>query len=390
MSPLRHLLRALLAAACVCAPVGLVQAAPPEAFPGVEGSSTGGWRADVFGFLRTSYLFVQQDKLNEAIGRNAGFAIQNARLGVSGSHRRLGIDYRLSLDAAQSFLQGDQRESLGAALRDAYVSYHLGPFFSVQLGQFKAPFTQEELRSTTGLLFADRALGVRGVPEGHGDLVRGISAGRQLGLMLFSTDPIPLFADLGLRYGVMAANGNGANALVNDNSSLALLARLQLTWAEIVRVGGAVFYNERSAAGHPDEISEVDLSYAADLWIDTHGLEIFAQLIEKRTQFEKTRAQPQPAETRRQRAWHAQVGYLFDLAVPLQPGYRIASFDPWLAGGDAAEAHSALLYHTLGLEVRHPAARLGLSVFLNYTFTQEESARSLRNDRLEILGQFKF
>ena len=48
------------------------------------------------------------------------------------------------------------------------------------------------------------------------------------------------------------------------------------------------------------------------------------------------------------------------------------------------------MYHTVGVRLARPVAALGLTAWLNYTFTLENAARQVDNDRLQVIVQLSF
>jgi hypothetical protein len=349
-----------------------------------------GWWIDHHGFVRVALEIVANDPNFDFVGANNGFVLHNARLGLAGGHRRSNFSWVISVDGA-----ADIREnlnipagSLDVRLRDAYLREDLWPWFGFQLGQFKAPFSAEELRSTSDLRFASRAVGLEGVRVGRGFEQPGIVVDRQLGFMLSPREPFLLPGGFGFWYGLMLANGNGDNAILNDNNMFAYYGRLELFWGDLVRVGGSVLWNARTEGELPDRFEEDDFGWSVDLVVSLAGLEVFGQLTSLRTEFPTT-----GSPTREQLAWHAQAVYLFDLEPlpPFGPAYRIAFFDPRAEGGEVGGVsleQFRLLYHTIGLNIG--SRRWPVTTLINYTFTTEEAPRELENNRFELLVQIEW
>ena len=76
-------------------------------------------------------------------------------------------------------VQGDFADTGGALLRDGYININYNPAFQVQIGQFKAPFSQEELRSSNYYEFVERSSVANLIPGRtpglmfHGELADG-------------------------------------------------------------------------------------------------------------------------------------------------------------------------------------------------------------------------
>jgi hypothetical protein len=91
---------------------------------------------------------------------------------------------------------------------------------------------------------------------------------------------------------------------------------------------------------------------------------------------------------------HFDGGYALPFVpFPLVVNYRFAYYDPWQNGGNDGGVDLStfeLMYHTVGLRLAHPVAALGITAWLNYTFTIESSARQVDNDRLQAVVQVAF
>ena len=341
-----------------------------------------------FAYLRMEYEHVEDDDRFEFVGDNDGFILENARTGAAFG---LGpsLSAAISVEAA-SDVHEDSNTPLGeidVRLRDGYLRYDPFEFIGIQGGQFKVPFTAEDLRSRTTLLFVSRAVGQEGVLVGRGFEQDGIGLDRDVGVQLSPRKPIG-YRDFGFNYYLMIANGNGENELLNDNDKVAVIGRVEAMFRDFVTLGGAFLTNERRVGTPPNQFNEDDVGFATDLMINPYGLELFFQYEQINTDFKTV-----DVDDRTQRAWHVQIGYRFKTPwVWVTPAYRFAQFDPFADGGNGSGGLDLdsfeLDYHTLGLRLEHP--KLPLSLFINYTFTEEESPRDLDNDRFQILTQVVF
>lgn len=346
------------------------------------------WRISPWGYLRLAYESVESDDRYSFIGQNDGFLLDNARIGLDVEFRDT-LSFLISFEGA-SDLQEDDNTPIGeidVRLRDVYARWDIHPYVGIQGGQIKAPFAAEELQATVDLLFVSRAVGWEGVLVGRGFEEPGISLGRQLGLMLSPGAPIR-FGDFGAAYYFMIGNGNEENQLLNDNSKLAIIGRIEGMYSDFVTLGAAGYTNERRTGTPPNQADEDDVGVAADLSIHPGPIEIFAQFGQVDTDFETA-----GVSSRIRRAGSAQGGYRFDLpwGFSLTPAYRYAYYDPWANAGANATASAnrlALEYHTFGMRVK--AHSLPLSFFVNYTLTEEQEPRDLDNDRLQLLAQVIF
>ncbi|MBI4511748.1 MAG: hypothetical protein HY698_19095 [Deltaproteobacteria bacterium] len=361
------------------APTGdpVVQAAPPPADK---------WEIAHFGVVRAGYDSVSEDSRYDFIGRNNGFALHNARIGLFGGNAAHRLSYELSIEGAVDYQEhvNTPQGELDVRLREAYVRYDPVPWAGLQLGQFKAPLAGEELRDYRDLMFPSRAVAQEGIPVGRGFQERGIAVDRQVGLMLSPSLPIFL-GPFGVRYYGMIMNGNGANQLLDDNGKPGLVARVELLHGRNVKIGGAVLKNERTVGQLPNLYTEKDTGFAADAEVRFRGLHAFGQLAKVKTSFPTV-----GADDRTQEGFHVEVGYRLQLGpLPLTPAYRFARFHPWAGAFNPANGVNydafRLDYHTLGLRIEH--SRLPMSGYLAYTITSEPEPRDLKNNYLQVLGQ---
>ncbi|MCS6901698.1 MAG: porin [Myxococcales bacterium] len=358
----------------------------------VESSST--WRMGTFGYLRGVYEYTTPDKQQRFIGRNNGFLLESARLGFEGKNAEYGFSFRLSIELASDAVTTslDPRGELEVRGRDGFLTWEPSSYVGVRLGQFRIPFSQEDLRGTPDLLFISRAVAQEGVLSGRGYAEPGIGVDREIGAMIASPKPIALVSKMKIGYYLSVFNGNGRNQLVNDNNQPAFAGRIELAWSDIIQAGGALLYNPRTVGAQPDLYKETDQQWAADLLFTWQGLELFGQASARTTTYNTVEGTPD----RLQLGYHGQVGYkIKQLPIPLMPGYRYAVYDPWASGGGQSNDplrrsldRQKLQYHTFGVRAFHPA--LPVSAYVNYTLTIEEKPRQLSNDRLEVLAQLIF
>jgi hypothetical protein len=160
------------------------------------------------GYLRVIGELVQNDDLL-AIGRNDGFRLANARLGLRAAWGKNLYGY-VSLDAAVAQVADadDANAELAVGVRDAYLAYEFGRVATVQIGRFKAPYDLVELEPTEARIFVDESIESRGVLRTQGIEAIGLHPGRQIGLMIHS--PRVGLDDDGfdLGYALAITNGN--------------------------------------------------------------------------------------------------------------------------------------------------------------------------------------
>jgi hypothetical protein len=357
--------------------------------PGIELVSKGGFQMQVFGYLRTKASFIEDDTTRtDFVGLNDGFTLANARLGFKGEMDDL--SFVLQLDAAVD--RRDHRNSstgeVKAEAKDAYVDYGLFPQLHVRVGQFKPPFDAEEIISTKDLLFTERAVGSRGVKGVEGFNEEGLSIDRQPGLMLYS-EPIEIpGVPLSLAYYLAVTNGSAANQPLNDNDSFAYFGRLEIDVAEIVRIGGAGYWNEVTTGEAPDLLTEEHFGMTADLLVDLYGVLLGGELIQRSSSFPDVPAEPKRKAT----GYHASIGYRLPFGII--PAYRFAFYDPtadFEAEDPVAKNQLAIdevTLHSIALSWLSPWHPL--KVQCQYTIAQEDEARSIDNNRFDAIVQVVF
>lgn len=199
--------------------------------------------------------------------------------------RRARLDFRGSLENIFGFrvmgeFEGDNGTN-AANLKEGWLEYNQFPAFRIKVGQFKEPFSLENLYGDLWLDFLERPMGTNFIrPE------------QDLGLMFFGK----LFTQH-LEYGVGIFNGSGTNVAEN-NDDKDVAARLAITpfatstsrWANHLTLAGSVTYGKQSStldgtgpttpggtrfftfdnstAGNDVTVAATRLRYGADLeWI---------------------------------------------------------------------------------------------------------------------------
>lgn len=132
-------------------------------------------------------------------GSRSGFRVANARVALSGelAHRKFSYLVQGSFVSSPSLL-------------DLRLGYHPVPELAFEVGQFKAPFSQEALIGAGSLEFTERA-----------PVVSALAPGRQLGGQLRVSLPSGA-AD----FAAGGFNGNGQGRATNDDDRFLLAARL--------------------------------------------------------------------------------------------------------------------------------------------------------------------
>jgi hypothetical protein len=343
------------------------------------------WHFSPVGYVRTGVQLTQRDDDVDFIGRNNGFYIAHARLGLNGRHDDAGVSFRLSFDGALDSDRSDVNTpegSLEVGLRDAYIRYAPG-VIALQLGQFKAPFTRESMRSTGRLPFINRSVGEAGIAVGTGYELPGLNVSRQQGLML-STDGVLEAGLVYLAAYAMVANGSGSNDTLNDNSRFGFFARGQVGFLDIVTLGLSGHLNDRTV----DRFIKEDRTWAVDVnvhWID---FDFYAEYISQITRCPTTGTQ-----RRLSQAFSAQLNYGIAIGeFMLTPGYRFATFNP------SVEAESppgepvlrGVNTHTIALQGSTDLDSAELGLQLEYIIMGEDDGREVDNNIFQALARVAF
>ena len=128
---------------------------------------------------------------------NNGFRIANLKLKIKGD-----LDDNVGYYIQMNFVKS-------VSLYDAFISYKHSDLIKLDLGQFKSPFSTEELTSSSVIDFVNRS-----------QVVSKIAPGRQIGLQLSGK-----LKEAHIFYTAGIFNGNGINT-TNDNQHFLYLGRM--------------------------------------------------------------------------------------------------------------------------------------------------------------------
>jgi hypothetical protein len=328
----------------------------------------------LIGYLRLEGAVVTNDPEVEFVGRNDGFRLQNARVGIAGSWRER-VRIRLSADGAI-----DEREdpnevegTLRFALEDAYVDLVAARQAELRIARFKIHFDIEQVTSPSRRAFIDRALSSRGVFATEGFETSGLGVDRSLGIALRS-EALLAAGSFALGYEIAAQNGNDSSDAANDNDSLAYSAALfAAAGGASVWAGGR--YNRRTEGELPFRRTEDDYEAAVGARVIAAPVRATAQLLYRRTDFATTGGPAQNAF-----GVHAEAMVAIPGIDMVEVGYRYSILEPSdLIPSDRVQEHTA------GANLALPRWRSALQ--LNVTHTVEQAGRELDNDRIEALFQ---
>jgi phosphate-selective porin OprO and OprP len=172
------------------------------------------------------YTQVRFQSLQEPTKKD-GFDIRRARLDLKGAISEK-WDYRMQLDFATS-----------PKILDATIGFKAGDYFKVTAGQFKVPFSMENLTASNKLESIDRSQAVEALVARGKDVI-GNHNGRDIGLQLagsvFRINDIYL-----LDYAVGVFDGAGINA-TDNNENKDIAGRLLFHPVKGFDIGGS-YYN---------------------------------------------------------------------------------------------------------------------------------------------------
>ncbi|HEY0988857.1 MAG TPA: hypothetical protein VGD80_17440 [Kofleriaceae bacterium] len=363
---------------------GAARAEPPAALPEEPPADSiePRFRWEAFGYLRLQYLVVQNDPAVSFVGRDDGFELQNARLGVRGAlDRRVAfvvavdgaVDERLQVNAPQGKLR--------VGLRDAFADVALAGALTARAGFFEAVVDPEALVPDTRRELVDRPIESRGMRATEGYQAAGLTPGRSIGAAIRldpeTRGPGEPGADAGARLGFELAVHNGADEFSSNNDndrpavSATVIARLPRGgWAM-----AAARYNPRSVGDLPFRQDETDLQATGGLRVVLGPVALGGGAVVQRTSYPTTGGPVQNAF-----GGHAQAMVEVPAALPLAVGYRFGILDP-----SSLITIDRVMEHTVGAVLGLPRQRMRIQ--LQATHVVEQAARALSNDRVQLAAE---
>lgn len=148
--------------------------------------------------------------------------------------RRARLDFRGSLEKTFGFrlmgeFEGDGGTNV-AGLKEGWVEYHQFPAFRIKVGQFKEPFSLENLYGDLWLDFLERPI-----------VLNFIRPEQDLGMMFYGK-----LLDKSLEYGLGLFNGSGTNVgETNDDKDVA--GRIAYTVFPGTTLGGSATFGKQTA-----------------------------------------------------------------------------------------------------------------------------------------------
>jgi hypothetical protein len=325
-----------------------------------------------YGYLRMQYIVVQNDPNVAFVGRDDGFELQNARIGVHGDLQGL-ARFTVSIDGAvDERAQNTPQGKLRVGMRDAFADIWLGGDFAVRGGYFQTWVDPQALIADTEREFVDKPLESRGIRSTEGWYTPGLPPGRSLGAAL-RLDP-----EQANHVGLEVAVQNGADEFAsnNDNDKPAVSAAALFRLAQHGFVVAAGRWNPRTVGELPFRQDETDIQGSVGAQINAGAVSFGGGAIVQRTTFESTGGPTQNAF-----GAHGQLLFTFP-GRPIAVGYRFGILDP-----SSLIVSDRVMEHTAGAVFGVPQLRM--RVQLQLTHVQEQAARELSNDRVQLAAEVK-
>jgi hypothetical protein len=328
-----------------------------------------------FGFLRAQYIAVQDDPNVAFVGRDDGFELQNARIGVRGELDGR-VAFAIAFDGAidERTQVNTPQGKLGVGLRDAFADVALAGRLAVRAGFFHAVVDPQALVGDTARELVDQPIESRGMRATEGYQTPGLPPGRSLGAAI-RLDPEAPADGVGLGFELAVQNGADEFSSNNDNDKPAVSAAVI---ARLPRGGwgmAAARYNPRTVGNLPFRQDETDLQGTAGLRVVLGPVALDGGVIVQRTTFPTTGGPAQNAY-----GGHAQAMVTLPVALPLSVGYRFGILDP-----SSLITTDRVMEHTAGAVLGLPRYRM--RVQLQLVHVVEQAARELRNDRAQLAAE---
>jgi len=235
-------------------------------------------------------------------GKRDGFDIRRARLDLKGSLTPF-FSYRVQADLVDK-----------PKMIDAYGEIKLADHFSITAGQFKVPFSLENLTSSNKLEMIDRSQVVEALAARGKDVI-GNQNGRDIGIQISGTFfKINNLSLVEYRLGVF--NGSGINVSDTANGAKDIVSRLIFTPIKGLSFGGG-FYNGWAKAIKPDILGKSQLR-------NRYGVEL--SYVQTRFSFKGEYLSGKDGITNRS-GWYIQSGY-FVIPQELQVLGKYDVYDP--------------------------------------------------------------
>lgn len=354
------------------APTDLAQPASTVAPAAAAPAQTPWWqRVTIDGFARLGVFYTFPFREEQLVGGNGGFRLADFRIGM---------DFRpvdkfwvsTSIELAAPFV--DPNDPLVGRrivdVRDAFVQYDIASALKVRAGQFRPPYYAEMLQSDGYIPFVSRSILAGGLHPPDGYPRSGLAPDRQVGLQL-SSDRLGTDA-IGFKYAAGVFNGNGINALFNDNNAVTPVARVELDVFKIVTLGLNAYYNERAEGTRPNRVTSQQVAYGADLSASYKGFSALGAFLGKSITYNYAGLPPDMAlgALGQVRYFHEDTG--------LEAAARFAWFEP-------SSAQTSDQNLELAGMVGWRPFKLPFRVLVQYTHRGEEAGAGYDNDSVDAM-----
>lgn len=330
-----------------------------------------GFAWEPFGYLRMQYIAVQNDPNVQFVGRDDGFELQNARIGVRGNLHDA-ARFVVSIDGAvEERAQNTVEGKLRVGLRDAYVDVAVAGNVMWRGGYFQTWVDPQALVLDTERELVDEPIESRGMRSTEGWYTPGLPPGRSLGTAL-RLEPR---ASGQVGFEIAVQNGADEFSSNNDNDKPAVSAAALVRLADNGFLVAAARWNPRTVGELPFRQDETDLQGSVGAQINAGPIALGAGGIVQRTTFESTNGPVQNAF-----GAHAQLVFRVPGDRPLAIGYRFGILDP-----SSLIVTDRVMEHTAGAVLGVP--RLRMRVQLQATHVQEQAARELSNGRIQLAAE---
>lgn len=171
----------------------------------------------------TQLRYVQMEEK----GKRSGFDIRRARFDIKGNITPF-FSYRLQTEFADK-----------PKILDAYGEIKIAEYFNITAGQFKIPFSMENLASSNKLEMIDRSQVVEALVARGKDVIgnqNGRDIGIQVGGGILKNNGIPL-----IEYRIGAFNGSGINLADTANDAKDIVGRVVINPAKGLSFGGGYY-----------------------------------------------------------------------------------------------------------------------------------------------------
>ena len=338
------------------------------------------WRP--FGYLRMQYIAVQDDPNVTFVGRDDGFEMQNARVGVVGmlGHR---MAFTVSIDGAvdERTQVNSPQGKIAVGLRDAYGDVALAGNAVVRAGYFLSTVDPEALIPDPAREFVDNPIETRGMRATEGWQTPGLPPGRSMGVAIrldpeYALGGVPVHLDHpAVGFEVAVQNGADEFASNNDNDNPAVSATLLVRFPHDSWIMVAGRLNPRTIGDLPFRQNETDLQGTVGLHAAFGPVSLGGAAIVQNTSYDSTGGPSQDAY-----GAHAQVMFTIPAVLPFSVGYRFGVLDP-----SSLITTDQVMEHTLGAVLGVPSYRMRLQ--LQLTHVVEQPARDLANDRIQLAAE---